>query len=163
MKSVLGPFLPSIFTVLALAACSSDSEPGPAAPCNDVVHDGSTLTVALASNSPPPPTGGTISEGNYVLTAARLFNVPGTVDITRQLGGSLEIRGDVIEAVTQVDGKLERSTFKYTVASTMLSMAKTCATSSTETHGFIATPTQLQLLTQEPGTPYTLNQVFTKR
>jgi len=162
MKPLLGPF-PSLLTFLALAACSAESAPGSAGPCNDLAHDGSTHSVALASNSPPVPSGGAISEGSYVLTAARLFNVPLSVDITRRLGASLEVRGDVIEQVTQRDATLERSTFKYTVASNMLSLVDTCSGSSANNHGFIATATQLELLTPEPGTGYTLHRIFTKR
>ena len=162
MKPLVCPF-PAIVTVLALAACSAESAPSPAGPCNDLGHDGSTHSVALASNMPPVPTGGTISEGTYVLSAARLFNVPLGVDFARRLGASLEVRGDVIEQVSQMEGTLERNTFKYRVANTMLSLIDTCAGSSAKTHGFIATSTQLEFLTQEAGTPYTLHQVFTKR
>ena len=163
MKSSFGPFLRSVLTVLALAACSSESAPGATGPCNDLAHDGSTHSVALASNPAPAPVGGVISEGSYVLTAARLFNVPLDVDIARSLGASLEVRGDVIEQVAQVDGTLQRSTFKYTVANTMLTLVDTCAASSSKTHGFNASPTQLEFLTQDPGTAYTLHQIFTKR
>ena len=163
MKPFAGHFLPSVLKILTLAACSSENAPSPAGPCNDIVHDGSTHSVALASNPPTPPLGGAIAEGNYVLTAARLFNVPLNVDVKRQLGASLEVRGDVIEQVSLVDGTLERSTFKFTVANTMLSMVDTCAGSTAENYGFTATSTQLQFLSPDPGTSYTLNQVFTKR
>jgi hypothetical protein len=163
MKPFLHPLLPSILAVFALAACSSGSATDPVGVCNELVHDGTTHSVALASNPAPPPVGGAITEGNYVLTAARLFNVPVSVDIQRQLGASLAIRGDVIEQVTQVDGVIARSRFKFTVANTMLSLVDTCAGSNAETHGFGATPTQLEILSPEPGTPYTRHHIFTKR
>jgi len=89
--------------------------------------------------------------------------VPLNIDVARSLGASLEVRGDVIEQVTQVDGRIERSTFKYTVANTKLSLVDTCAGSSVKTHGFSAMPTQLEILTEEPGTQYTLHQIFSKR
>ena len=162
MKPRIGPHLVSLFTFLALAACSAESA-SPTGPCNDLNHDGSTQAVALASNAPPEALGGTISEGNYVLTTARLFNVPLNVDLSRNLGASLEVRGDVIEQVTQVDGKLERSTFKFSVANKKLSLVDTCAGSSAKTHEFSAMPTQLEILTEEPGTQYTLHQIFSKR
>jgi hypothetical protein len=163
MKPLLAPVLPSILVFLALAACSGDDAPGSASSCNELVHDGTTHVVALASNPPTPLFGGVISDGNYVLTAARLFNVPADVNFTRQLGSSLQIRGDVIEQVSQVDGKLERHTFKYTVANTTLSMVDTCASSSAQMNGFEATSTRFEFLSPEPGTAYTLHQVFTKR
>jgi len=162
MKPRIGTSLVCLFTFLALAACSAENDPA-SGPCNDLAHDGSTQTVALASNSAPEALGGAISEGSYVLTSARLFNVPLNVDIARQLGASLEVRGDVIEQVSQVDGTLQRSTFKYTVANTMLSLVDTCAGGSAKTHGFIASSTQLELLTDEPGTTYTLHRIFRKR
>jgi hypothetical protein len=148
---------------LALTACSAENAPGPASSCNDLVHDGTTHGVALASNPPTPLNGGVISDGNYVLTAARLFNVPANVNFTRQLGASLQIRGDVIQQVSQVDGQLERRTFKYTVANTTLSMVDTCTSSTARTHGFEASSTRFEFLSEEPGTGYTLHQVFTKR
>jgi|GEM_PF-2626447 len=163
MKPPLAPALPSVLVFLALAACSAENAPGAASSCNDLVHDGTTHGVALASNPPTPLLGGAISDGNYVLTAARLFNVPANVNFTRQLGSSLEIRGDVIEQVSQVDGSFERRTFKYTVANTTLSMVDTCASSNAQTHGFEATSTRFEFLSAEPGTGYTLHQVFSKR
>jgi len=163
MKLLRSHFLPSILAVFTLAACSSNSASDTGGACNELAHDGSTHSVALASNPAPAPVGGTISEGNYVLTTARLFNVPGSVDIKRQLGVSLAVRGDVIEQVTQLDGATERNSFKFTVASTMLSLVDTCAGSSAVTHGFSATPTQLETFTQEAGTTYTLHRIFTKR
>jgi len=161
MKSLLGLYLPSMFMSLALAACSAES--APAEPCHDLAHDGSTQSVALASNSPPEATGGAISEGSYVLTAARLFDVPLNVDLTRRLGASLDVHGGVIKQVTQVDGMLERSTFKYTVSNTMLSLVDTCGGTGSKSHGFSATPTQLEILSEEPGTAYTLHRIFSKR
>lgn len=119
--------------------------------------------VALASNPPTPLFGGVISEGTYVLTAARLFNVPASVNFTRQLGSSLEIRGDVIEQVSHADGNIERRKFKYTVANTMLTMSDTCTSSVAQSRSFEATATRFEFLTEEPGTGYTLHQVFTKR
>jgi len=163
MKLLLGPFLPSLLKVLTLAACSAESASGPSAACNDLVHDGSTHPVALASNPATPLLGGTISEGNYVLTSARLFNVPGNVNFMRQLGASLEVRGDIIEQVTQVDGTIARSTFKYTVGNTTLSLVDTCTASGAKDHGFSATTTRLEILSEEPGTGYTLHQIYTKR
>jgi len=164
MKPLLDRVLPSILVFLALTACSSENAPGSASTCNELVHDGTTHGVALASNPPTPLFGGVISDGNYVLTAARLFNVPANVNFTRQLGSSLQIRGDVIEQVSQVDGKLERRTFKYTVANTTtLSMVETCSSTTAQTHGFEAASTRFEFLSEEPGTGYTLQQVFTKR
>lgn len=163
MKPLLAPVLRSLLVFVALAACSAENAPGAASSCNDLVHDGTTHGVALASNPPTPLNGGVISDGNYVLTAARLFNVPANVNFTRQLGASLQIRGDVIEQVSQVDGQLERRKFKYSVANTTLSMVDTCASSNAQTHGFEATSTRFEFLSEEPGTGYTLHQVFTKR
>ncbi|HKO51911.1 MAG TPA: hypothetical protein VJV79_29585 [Polyangiaceae bacterium] len=163
MKLPLGHFLPSIIYALTLAGCSAESAPSQAGPCNELVHDGSTHSVALASNPPSPPLGGTISEGNYVLTSARLFSVPRDVNITRRLGASLQIRGDVIAQVTELDGALERNTFKYTAANNMLSLVDSCAASSTKTHGYSATSAGLEIFVQEPGTGYTLQQIFSKR
>lgn len=163
MKSPRRSVVPSFLVCFALAACSAESEPGSAAACNDLVHDGSTHSVALASNPATPLSGGVISDGNYMLTAARLFNVPSNVTVTRQLGSSLQIRGDVIEQVSHADGKIERRTFKYTVADTTLTMIDTCASSSAQSRGFEATSTRFELLSEEPDTGYTLHQVFSKR
>lgn len=164
MKRPLGLVVPFLLTFLTLTACSSENAPGSSATCNELVHDGSMHGVALASNPPTPLFGGTISDGSYVLTAARLFNVPATMNPTRQLGSTLQIRGDVIEQVSHSDGKVERRTFKYTVASTTtLSMVDTCASSTAQTNSFEASPTRFEILSPDPGTQYTLSQVFTKR
>jgi hypothetical protein len=147
----------------ALAGCSSEAPGGAASACNDLVHDGSTLDVALASNPPPVPFGGVIVDGSYVLTSARLFNVPGAVVLERRIGASLEVRGNVIEHVSHVDGEVSRSTFQYTQAGTTLSLVDTCAASTASSYGFSATPAELELYSPEPGTAYTLEQIFTKR
>jgi len=164
MKRLLGPAVPFLLTFLALTACSSENAPGSTAACNELVHDGSMHGVALASNPPTPLFGGTITDGSYVLTAARLFNVPATMNPTRQLGSTLEIRGGVIEQVSHSDGKVERRKFNYTVASTTtLSMVDSCASSGAQTNSFEAAPTRFEFLSPDPGTEYTLHQIFTKR
>jgi len=163
MKPLLGSLLPSTLIVFGLVACSAESAPGPSGPCNDLAHDGSSQSVALASNPPNVPLGGAITDGSYVLTAARLFNVPHDVNFSRQLGGSLQVRNGVIEEVRQVDGKLERSTYKYTVANTTLSLVNTCTSADAGTHGYSASATQFELFSPEPGTDYTLHRVFTRR
>jgi hypothetical protein len=163
MKPLLAPVLTCILVFVALVACSAENAPGNASTCNELVHDGTMHGVALASNPPTPLFGGVISDGDYVLSAARLFDVPANVNFTRSLGSSLQIRGDVIEQVSQVDGKLQRRTFKYTVANRTLSMVDTCGSSDAQTHGFEATSTRFELLSAEPDTGYTLHQVFNKR
>jgi len=146
-----------------MAGCSGGETSTSAKACHDLAHDGSSLTVALASNPPPDPAGGTLTDGTYVLTAARLFKVPNHVDIVRQLGGTLEVKGAVIQRAISTDGTLVRGSFTYTISGTTLTLVDTCGSSGSETYEFIATPTQIELLLAEPGTPYTLNQVFTKR
>jgi hypothetical protein len=162
MRYLVPSLLSVPFLLLTLGCSGGGSNPTPASQCNDLVHNGSTLTLALASNPPPDPAGGTLHDGDYVLTAARLFRVPNDVDVERKLGISLKVKGDVIERVSHIDGQVERHSFTYTIDGTKLSLNDTCSSSGTQTHGFSATATELELIMDEPGTPYTMNQVFTK-
>jgi hypothetical protein len=154
----------SFFLAISLAGCSGGEGGTASSPaCNTLAQDGSPLTLALASNPPPEAAGGTIDDGTYALTTARLFYVPTNVDITRSIGITLEVKGDVIERVSEIDGKVTRHSFKYTKSGTTLTLTGTCGTTETETHGFTAKTGQLELITPESGTKYTMDLVFTKR
>lgn len=167
MKTFL-PALVSVIAVFSLTGCSAGNAgaPQPGGECHAVAHDGSALDMALASNPPQSPAGGTIVPGNYVLTAARLFNVPGNVTIARKLGGSLQINADGMLHTSFVDGTQTRRTSQFTTAGTSLTLVETCPGSTSATLEYTATPALLELYTVEPGvsgTSYTLESVYTKR
>lgn len=164
MKSFLAPTAFFLGKLLApfLGGCSAErADPADPPDCNDLAYNAPSLAVALASNPPPLPAGGAISEGSYELSTARLFEVPGDVAINRQLGAELDLRGDSMQWATSVDGKLTRSTSQFTVAGTTLSVVDSCPSTASRMYGFTATPTTLELHSTEA--PYTLQQIFTKR
>jgi len=163
MKSFLAPsaFLVGKLLAPVLGGCSA--EPADPPGCNDLVYDAPTFAVALASNPPPLPAGGAISEGSYELTSARLFEVPGDVAINRRVGSELDLRGDVMQHATSVNGTLTSGTSRFTASGTTLSVVESCPSTASKTYGFTATPTTLELHSPEANTPYTLQQIFTKR
>jgi hypothetical protein len=148
-------------TAAIFASCSSGSS-GRAA-CNTLVDDGPDVSFVAMATAAPVPTGGTIAEGTYELSALTLYTGPG--GSTTAPGGTFsavfEISGNTMQQVGSEDGVEKRYTSTFTISGSTVSTVDSCPVSDSSTHSLSATPTELRIY--DSGTVGTLEQAYAKR
>ena len=65
--------LAAMVLALSSAGCSSDNSGAQAAACNALVNSAPVVTGTVIATAAPTPTGGTISDGTYVLSAITAY------------------------------------------------------------------------------------------
>jgi hypothetical protein len=140
-------------------ACSSDSPSAPAA-CNALVNDGPTITIMASTSGAPAPTGGTIVDGTYVLTAATVFGVSSIPQVTAS--AVFQFSGNTMQQVGTVNGQLKRYTSTFTTMGTSISTTDTCPAPDMGTYGFSATATEISVFDTRAALGV-LGQTYTKR
>jgi hypothetical protein len=120
--------------------------------CNNLDLPASSVTIAQGAGAPPTPTGGTITDGTYLLTALTDYSTSGSeagataMAVYRFSGTSVDRVG------RRPDGRVERGTGTYSLSGTSITLTLSCGASSTlGTQGYSATATTLTL-TDAPGT-----------
>jgi hypothetical protein len=104
--------------------------------------------------------GGTIAEGEYVISALRIYSQtrPAPPSVVKAV---MSIEGTTMQQVGDRDGEERRYTSTFTVSGTTVSIEDTCPQSNLDTPSFNATPTSLSLFSESQGEVFEIE--FTKR
>lgn len=136
--------------VVVVAGCSSSTDPTDATTpptkegaCNGLTNVGERVTITNADTTPPLATGGTITDGTYVLTKATVHTGAGgevgATSETREM--TVRVAGGKAESV--FDGVNRSATIETN--GTTLHTSGTCPSSSEEHQPFSATPTTFSI------------------
>jgi hypothetical protein len=142
-------------------ACSDDSADPADEGCNDLVNDGPEVRDVVQAGPAPTPSGGTIEDGTYELTALNYFGVnpPVSSGVTREV---LVIAGTTAEAVViDIYGGESRFTFNITTSGTTIISDVTCSGESSSTASFTATLTEFR--SYDGALEWIVEAVFSKR
>jgi hypothetical protein len=135
------------FTTTTLACGgSADGEATPsltpAGECNALVNVASEVPIVREATLPPPPAGGAITDGTYVVTRATLHTGPngatgphGSVKMTVAIAGT---KGEsVFDGVTR--------SMHFTIVGNEMHATNICPSQGTDTVGFTARPDSLTI------------------
>ena len=115
---------------------------GGSSACNTLVNDGADIVEEAATGTPPAMTGGTISDGTYVLTARKDWQ--GSCNCTSRQ--KLAISGGTVQIVARTDKAADQHmTATAAVAGNQLTLSGTCPVAQSLKQTYTATATQLSL------------------
>jgi hypothetical protein len=127
--------------------------------CNALVSDAPSV---MSTNSPgkvPAATGGTLSDGTYVLSSMTVYTAmpfPGIM-----VSSMMQVSGNTIQQVANMNGEEKRFTTSFTIAGASIAMMDTCPTRKSGNYTFSATPTELRMYLTSPLGK--IEQTYTKR
>jgi hypothetical protein len=150
-------------TVALLGVCACSSSSGSSTNCNSLVDDGPTVTATEVAAAVPTPTGGTIANGTYALTALTAYTGVGgpTGNLALTASEVQTISGTTMQQEGTINGKESRYTTMISTSGTTISTSDTCPSPSMATHGYTATATELRIYDAMSG--FVLEQVYTLR
>jgi predicted small lipoprotein YifL len=117
--------------------------------CNDLTPSGQPVTVQCAAGAPPPPTGGTVTDGTYEMVSSTFFGSDCPVDDVEQIVwttcGPYWTTAEVLMGDVQTNSIYVNGSATFGGAS--VTLTTTCSTTSVSgvTYGYDATPTTLTL------------------
>ena len=121
---------------------TSSGGTGGSSACNTLVNDGADIVEEAATGTPPAMTGGTISDGTYVLTARKDWQ--GSCNCTSRQ--KLAISGGTVQIVARTDKAADQHmTATAAVAGNQLTLSGTCPVAQSLKQTYTATATQLSL------------------
>jgi hypothetical protein len=124
--------------------------PGCDAPCNQLDLPSAAATIESGSGSPPAATGGSITDGSYVLTSVLDYN-PNDGLVGESTLSLMVVAGGIIQSISlDFKGSLERTSASYRTSGTTITQTGTCGFSQQVTQGYSATPIGLTLLQDAP-------------
>jgi hypothetical protein len=134
--------------------------------CSAIAASADTVSVALADPAPPPPSGGTLADGEYDLVEARQFEITseatgnhsdtwripfsglpnGSIAVAVPFRQSLRVQAGAIESSVALEGASLTAVESVTTDGTTLSATPTCpAGAAGETLSYSAAPGALTL------------------
>jgi hypothetical protein len=141
--------MPSIHLALSFLVLLCSSVLG--CDCNNLDLPASSITITRGTGAPPTPTGGTITDGTYELTALADYSTSGsaagqtTMAVYRFSGTTVERVG------RRTDGRVERAVGTYSISAANITLMLSCGASTSQgTQAYSATPTTLTLI-DAPG------------
>ena len=115
---------------------------GGSSACNALVNDGADIPESAQTGTPPTMTGGSVTDGTYVLTSRKDWQ--GSCGCTTRQ--KILVSGGKIQLVTRTDSKPDQHmSATATFASNKLSLAVDCPTAAKQEHTYTATATELQI------------------
>ncbi len=115
---------------------------GGSSACNALVNDGADIPEVAQTGTPPTMTGGSVTDGTYVLTSRKDWQ--GSCGCTTRQ--KITVSGGKIQLVTRTDSKPDQHmSATATFASNKLSLAVDCPTAAKQEHTYTATATELQI------------------
>ena len=115
---------------------------GGSSACNALVNDGADIPETAQTGTPPAMTGGSVTDGTYVLTSRKDWQ--GSCGCTTRQ--KILVSGGKIQLVTRTDSKPDQHmSATATFASNKLSLAVDCPTAAKQEHTYTATATELQI------------------
>jgi hypothetical protein len=141
-------------------ACSDDSANRPNVVCNELVNDGPDVTYEVVTGTVPTPTGGTVTDGTYELTALHLYDWTMPTP-TAVLSGTIVFEGNTMQQALSRDFVETRYTSTYTISGTMFTMTDTCPAAAVDQASFSATANDFTFYKDNDGA--TIEVVFSKR
>jgi len=142
------------------AACSPDSTGGSAAAaCNALIDDGPRVAFMTSGATAPTPTGGTIADGTYELTALTIYGT-GTAP-NGMFSVVSQVTGNTMQQVGHENDVERRYTTTFTISGTTISTQDSCPAPDSGEHSLSATATEFRIYDTTPAG--ILEQTNTKR
>jgi hypothetical protein len=143
----------------------SDAAGDGASACNTLANIGSPVTITEVAQDPPPPQGGTVVDGTYVLTSETTYTGPGgATGTTGTQTVTIQITGNTIQVAKDFDPPT--STYTLSTSGTTFSTTGVCPPGVGPLAGsYTATPTSFTVLLGPSATdagPRWIEEVFTK-
>jgi hypothetical protein len=141
-------------------ASSSDED---ATPCNTITNSGSDISGQSSTATAPTPTGGTITDGTYVLSSVVAY-LPFAEDAgAGTLSGTIIVSGSTWQIVGNAIGDTEPGSFTFQPSGTSFTLTETCPGTESVTGTYTASTTQIILYksTTVFGDTLTLQSTFT--
>jgi hypothetical protein len=118
------------------------------AKCNALENVATDVPVVAQPATAPPPEGGALASGTYVLTSAVEYTGPGGMSgaTSKSMRMTIRIHANGSDAETVFEGVNRTATL--TTSGTTLRAATICPGTSTDENGYTATPTTLTVYIQ---------------
>jgi hypothetical protein len=123
-------------TATDTGAATDTSAEDTAGACNTLANAAPEITSATTTAAMPAPTGGTIVDGTYFLTASTVYESTSTGS---KLQETITIAGGTLSSVKRgVTNPTDRTTWSYSTSGTTVTVTRTCPSSKTQMLGFTA-------------------------
>jgi hypothetical protein len=119
--------------------------------CDAIANVGAAISVAFEAGPPPEMTGGTVTDGTYVLTSEVFYN--GETDDTTTSKRTLVIAKGTLKNAESEDGDADRIIAgTYSTSGTALTLSTVCPRATTLVFPYTATASTVALLTNDGST-----------
>jgi len=123
---------------------AADGDPGdigPAPDCHQLPNCAADVTFQTASGTAPTPAGGTVADGLYALTAAKVYGMAAPPGVTVKVTQFKD--GDTMYSVAKTPNSEGRTMGTVAFSGTDVVLTQTCPGSGEQSRKYTATSTQL--------------------